>query len=57
MKKTFVGALMVLALIAFAGCMGGDKSSSDAKCGEGKCGADTKVEKCGNNTGKCGGDK
>ena len=64
MKNILFGSLVALSLIAFAGCNGTDsatpESTKSAKCGEGKCGADKKASKCGNDTkaeSKCGGDK
>ena len=53
MKKILFGSLVTMALIAATGCSGMDSGAKSGKCGQGKCGADKKVEKAM----KCGADK
>ncbi|MBU1666881.1 hypothetical protein KKC13_00535 [bacterium] len=64
MKKILFGSLVALSLVAFTGCNGTGTTSAEGttimKCGEGKCGTDTKTMKCGgdkNTSDRCGGDK
>jgi len=62
MKNIFLLGLFSAVIIAFTGCSEGTKTTQNtetksAKCGEGKCGTDTKKEakptKC-DASGKCG---